>query len=408
MKKFGITKENPLPGTQELSPEAIKRAEELLEAAKNVEMGGFECLMLGQLAMSAGNQSEAERCFLLAKNKFKEIGKDKMRAFAIYHVGVSLSLQGRYEDSIDLHKQARKEFQKVGDKEMESYVFADIGRLRLELGQIGDAKKIYSKIVKQKEYSIISIQKAWNGLGVIAQREGNYPEAVKCHNESISLAMMIMPSDREFALQTLSEAHPNLAWIHQSLGEKEEAMEQYLFGLNCAREIGNVQTIGYSLLNLADAQMDNGDFEESEELLEEAHTMLQDTEFYRGKVRVLLSMSALYRSPFSGKYDTEKFENALMAAKELIEDADYTPEMHCLLNIELAAYNSTRGKGDLGMVPDLYWKSIEQAIEAGDGNLVMRAVESAKEFFERTGDVESVIRADQMGMGFLQTLIRTR
>ena len=97
-----------------------------------------------------------------------------------------------------------------------------------------------------------------------------------------------------------------------------------------------------------------------------------------------------------------------MAAKELIEDADYTPEMHCLLNIELAAYNSTRGKGDIGMVPDLYWKSIEQAIEAGDGNLVMRAVESAKEFFERTGDVESVIRADQMGMGFLQTLIRTR
>ena len=56
----------------------------------------------------------------------------------------------------------------------------------------------------------------------------------------------------------------------------------------------------------------------------------------------------------------------------------------------------------------MYWKSIEQAIEAGDGNLVMRAVESAKEFFERTGDVESVIRADQMGMGFLQTLIRTR
>ena len=331
-----------------------------------------------------------------------------MRAFAIYHVGVSLSLQGRYEDSIDLHKQARKEFQKVGDKEMESYVFADIGRLRLELGQIDDAKKIYSKIVKQKEYPIISIQKAWSGLGVIAQREGNYPEAVKCHNESISLAMMIMPSGREFALQTLSEAHPNLAWIHQSLGEKEEAMEQYLFGLNCAREIGNVQTIGYALLNLADAQMDNGEFEESEELLEEAHTMLQDTEFYRGKVRVLLSMSALYRSPFSGKYDTEKFENAQMAAKELIEDADYTPEMHCLLNIELAAYNSTRGKGDLGMVPDLYWKSIEQAIEAGDGNLVMRAVESAKEFFERTGDVESVIRADQMGMGFLQTLIRTR
>ena len=405
--EYGITKENPLHRPEELSTEAIKRAEELLEAAKKVEMDAVEYFMLGQLAMSAGNHSEAESNFGLAENKFIAIGNDRWRALASYHVGVSLSLQMKFVDSFDRHKQARKELQKIGDNEMESYVFADMGNLRMEMGKIGDAKKIYSKIVKQKGYPI-SLHKAWSGLGVIAQKEGQLTEAVKCHNEAMTFAMMIMDSDRGLALQLLSTGHANLAWIHQALGEKEQALEQLQSGLNCASEIGDVQTAAYAMLNLADMLFDFEEFEEVEELLKSAHEMLQDTEFSRGKIRVLLGMSALYRSPFSGKYDTEKFENALMAAQELIAGTDYTPETHCLLNIELAAYNSTRGKGDLGMVPDLYWKSIEQAIEAGDGNLVMRAVESAKEFFERTGDVESVIRADQMGMGFLQTLIRTR
>ena len=79
--EYGITKENPLHRPEELSTEAIQRAEELLEAAKKVEMDAVEYFMLGQLAMSAGNHSEAESNFGLAENKFKEIGQDKFLSF---------------------------------------------------------------------------------------------------------------------------------------------------------------------------------------------------------------------------------------------------------------------------------------------------------------------------------------
>ncbi|SVB10038.1 uncharacterized protein METZ01_LOCUS162892, partial [marine metagenome] len=199
----------------------------------------------------------------------------------------------------------------------------------------------------------------------------------------------------------------NLSWIHQENDEMDEALEQLQWGLDCATELKNIELMGYSLLNIGQMQMDMENLEDAEINLREARDVFKDTEFYRGNISVMLHLAILYRSP--EKYDIEGFEEALMSAKELIDLVDYTPEIHSMLNLELAAYNSMQGKGNIELVHDYYWMAIEQAIESGDGHLVSRAVQSALDFFERIGDVESASRADEMGRAFLQTLShRTR
>ena len=405
MKKFGITKENPLPGTEELSPEKIKRAEEVLEAAKKVKLDATECLMLGQLAMSAGNHSEAESFFTIARKMFKSLGKKRMVAHSIYQIGVSLTHQMKFTESFEMHKQARKEFQKLGDKDMESYVLVDMGNLRLEDGRFEDAKKIYNKILKKMKGYPISEHKAWSGLGIIAQKQGDFPEALKCHNESMSYAMMVMPMDGELALELLSVGSTNLSWIYQEDGELDKALEQLQYGLDCAIKLENIQLMGYALLNIGAMQIEMENFEDAEINLKGARDVFKNTEFYRGKIKVMLNLASLYRTPFSEKYDIESFEEALMSAKELIDLVDYTPEIHSMLNLELAAHNSMQGKGSVESIHDYYWKAIEQAIESGDGYLVSRAVQSALDFFERIEDVGSASRADEMGREFLQSLI---
>lgn len=105
---------------------------------------------------------------------------------------------------------------------------------------------------------------ALNGLGVLARQQGDFTQALQCHQESLGIRRA------NGDLVGVAGALMNLGTDERNLGDLNGARERNEEGLAIYREMRNARGVAASLSNLGSIAMEQGDYERAVPLLEES------------------------------------------------------------------------------------------------------------------------------------------
>jgi predicted ATPase/DNA-binding XRE family transcriptional regulator len=191
------------------------------------------------------------------------------------------------------------------------------------------------------------------GLGVLAERMGEYQESRNALLESIKLWRAL--GDREGVAKGLH----NLANVALEHGDYEHAEQYYMENLAFWRETNDTLSIGMTLHNLSMIAYTRGDYDRAIDLCQECITLLEGSGNMPGVGRSLITMGEVAR--LKGDYEQagEYYERSLRINREYEDSRGVNLLMYNLGYVELH-------RGNLPKAEDYFREAFRLDIEAGD------------------------------------------
>jgi serine phosphatase RsbU (regulator of sigma subunit)/tetratricopeptide (TPR) repeat protein len=158
----------------------------------------------------------------------------KWMAKALNTQGVSLKIQGNYENALKYSLKSLAIGKEIGDKK--------------------------------------GMAASYNNIGNIMDNQGNYEKALEYFSKSLAIGKEI--GDKK----GMAASHNNIGNIYHSQGNKEKALEYHLKSLVITEEIGDKTTMGYSYNNIGNIYGDQGNKEKALEYYEKSLKIAEEIE----------------------------------------------------------------------------------------------------------------------------------
>jgi hypothetical protein len=192
-----------------------------------------------------------------------------------------------YTKCISLAKQ-------IGDRQMESKVLLNVGRIYFDRKNIEKAEECYSNGLKIAEEIGVkgAIAQGYELLSTIRKAQKRMPEALGYLNKALLICRETGDSKLE------SQVLLSVAEIDYENHRDAEAYENTMTSLAIAKKIGNVLTISEASSLLANISARKGDFSEAYKYLK-AHYQMRDS------VNNISNRKAAIRSQFQSEYNSK-------------------------------------------------------------------------------------------------------
>lgn len=187
---------------------------------------------LGHALIEIGEAGEAGSHLRNAATIFADIGDETSHGFALHHLAVALSYEGRYMDAIRTAERARALLDIAGETNTATGVVNNIGWFRLHLGEhdhglddIRHAVQLFREQGDQRGEAI-----ALDSLGTAHHLLGDESLALECLTKA--LRTVRASGDR----RAEAEIHFNLGETHHALGQHDRARREWTLALHAVGE----------------------------------------------------------------------------------------------------------------------------------------------------------------------------
>ena len=163
-------------------------------------------------------------------------------------------------------EKARSIFEKLGNQWAIAMTLSNLGMIEEQRGNYDEAKRLYngSLTIKRKLGDQLGIANTLANLGMIEQNRGNYDEAKRLYNESLEMEKRL--GDQLGIAGTLHQ----LGIIEQQRGDCDEALKLYNQSLEIDRKLGNQSGTAATLHNLGVIEQNRGNYDEAKRLYNES------------------------------------------------------------------------------------------------------------------------------------------
>ena len=222
---------------------------------------------LGADMRAQGNYREAAALFRRAIEVGREIEDAQTVAYALGNLGNTLSLQGQYVESLNALRQAIEHLERTnGPSEARATLYLGVAELYHSFGDVAQARA-------QAEIGLALAEKSgWKEYVAVALHALANTYKLSEPKRAIALFERAMAIDVEVGNRAgvAFDLH-NIGLAHIAAGDLEAARRAFRESLAVAEEIGSVETIPQSLVELADIATDQ---EEALVLARRAHELV--------------------------------------------------------------------------------------------------------------------------------------
>lgn len=220
---------------------------------------------LGDLyfAVSKTNVDSALKIARLHRSYAWQVKDTGEAMFASLNIGYSLGEEQKYEEAIKIYK----EIQSIQTKRKKWKALCtlqnNLGYMYLRTGESKKAEEAYLKGEKYAlhEKDTMSLYRYYNQLAIIHDDHGELAAALDYYFKAIKLA------EKQENKWALSVFLMNAGTIYSKLGDKEREEEYMNKSLQLKREVGDVEGEVQLSLNLAGNKIENNDFKEAYNLI---------------------------------------------------------------------------------------------------------------------------------------------
>ena len=278
-----------------------------------------EILPLIQHIQKINKMSESENYYIGSKRQIErqiENIRDLASRFAV---------QYRYEDALELYKEAKKESDNHPNvlPELEKvYLEMGIGKVYSSLGRYLEAQRLYRELVKKAikllGHDHLTTLTCMNNLSKFYRAQGNYKEAEIIYKEVLEKRRAILGEEHPETLTTMN----NFALICEDRGRYQEAEGLYKEVLEKRRAIlgdDHPDTL-VTINNLADIYQDQRRYQEAEmlykEVLEKRRAILGEN--YPDTLVTMNNLARLYKDQGNYKKAETLYEEVLERKEEIL------------------------------------------------------------------------------------------
>lgn len=226
-------------------------------------------------------------------------------------------------------------------------LYGNRGVLYYYMDSIKKAKKDYNEFLKiaLKENNKSFISRGYNVLAVLAQREGNYEEALKLHLKSADLAEELKDS------VGLARSLNNIGLVHADLDNIELSDEYYLKSLKIKEKkndkigvVGSYLNLGINSKNLGIEKKDTLKIKKAKEYYYKALNLSKEIGYNRGILNSYTNVALIENTLSNYKKGIELGEEALKFA---IKNKSSGHEAHVRINLgDSYRYNKQLDKAE--------------------------------------------------------------
>lgn len=239
-----------------------------------------------------------------------------LRARIIHRIGVANYNLGKYEQSIQQHKQAFDLALDLGHLVLQAQTLGGLGSTALAMGDVEIAQRYYeqSRDASQASGQVIEQTNAEFNLALILAQRGEFRQA-------ITFAERVLSTEQSLGFTMLAaRTHQLLGSSYYGLGENEEAERHYLFAIESSGNQGDVLGMAVGLSNLAELYDERGELERAADAYRRAIPYLESIKHYYSLAFDLTGLAQVEWHQAKHLSDTAR-DNALRMAQAHAEHA---------------------------------------------------------------------------------------
>jgi tetratricopeptide (TPR) repeat protein len=257
-------------GDLEASVKVLSEAEQIALGTED-KAGRAEILgNLGNSYRGMGRLSDAIQCYEEAIRVAQEIGNKRAEAAAWGGLGSIYSDQGDFEDSRVHYDKALEIASMIGDRKGEGTALGNIASALCMLHRYDEAKKTHNlalDIMRETGYREGEATQL-GGLGNICFAQQDFANALRNFQDARHIYEEI--KNRKGEAQCLG----SIGNVYGCLGKPRIALGYHQQAVAIYEEIGDHMNLGFSLINLANDQLQMGNFREAMRHLKRAYSLL--------------------------------------------------------------------------------------------------------------------------------------
>lgn len=232
----------------------------------------------------------------------------------IHFLGSAWCAKGQTALAYDYHKQCRQSILDgtVTDPELRLLIYSGLGRDALVLGRTEESISAYKDAVRQAADQRNPRQRgfAFWGLGLAYQAKEDFLRAKASYRQALEAL------NRHEDIRLLAQVRNLLGHVLFHLGEWKQAERQFRFSLDVVRSLGDYNTWGYILSNLAELYGAQGHWEDSIEAARAGVLIAQKSGDARNHGQLHLRLASAY----AARHDVTATEEALQKAMAIFEE----------------------------------------------------------------------------------------
>ena len=123
----------------------------------------------------------------------KELGDEGLRANALGNLTIAYERNGMFEEAIESSAEALRALNAAGNWTMEAFVHMNLGNQALTRKMFEVAKSHYAEAlrIRREHGDLRGIGASTGGFAEVAHLEGNIPEAIRLHRQSLSIFSVV-------------------------------------------------------------------------------------------------------------------------------------------------------------------------------------------------------------------------
>lgn len=221
----------------------------------------------GVSAYSKSNYSEAVTAFGQCIELSKKIGDKQLLSKAYNNLGNSLSQMGRSDEALKKYLLSLKVSQQIKDGLNVAKTSKNIGALYSEQKDFASAMHYYNRsLAFAREVGDKSlIADCLNNMGVVYEQHEKYNRALESYNEALAIYRRL--NDESHIAMTLN----NLAIVYKYLKDYKKSISYYEEALGYSNALGDQFMVSATLNNLGNVYALTGDYDRSLELCQQAY-----------------------------------------------------------------------------------------------------------------------------------------
>lgn len=299
--------------TAELSPELTNSQPSEIDISEV-----FEWL---SKALKEQNYKEAESTLNALLNSNQAAHDSKLRAEVLHQLGLVAQARGENTLALRYLQQEVDLVQEDGKPERLLSVYANLGNVLADTGDLDRAQKFYGDALRLSESldDETTLATVRSNLGNLLVRQGNFDQAEQLfQSAAVSFRETENPA---YLARTLV----NLAAVAEKRGEFDEAATVFEEALEFFERIGDRHSSSGVMNNLASIKIEQGANEEASRLLERSLRIKQEIGDVRGVANVLQNLASL-------NYGRGRFSEATDQLREVIDIRQRLNDRFGLLN----------------------------------------------------------------------------
>ncbi len=308
--------------------------------------------------------------YKFAKNK----GCNKQMAAALNTQGVSLWIQGDYENAINYHTKCLKIQVKIGNKQGVANSLGNIGNIYKEKGDYENAINYFLKCLKifKDINDSEGTANALGNIGNIYMEQGNYAQAINNHIKSLKIKEEIGNK------QGISISLNDIGNIYFHQKNYNKAIEYYTQSLRLKEEIGSKQGIAISLSNIGNCYYEQNENLPAIDFLNRSLKIFEEIGNKQGISATLNNIGSIYQKLGDYAKAMDYYTNCLRIKEEIGNKQGIALSLNAMGNLYFKQGNSIKAL-------DLCKRALNISKEIGAITETEKAAQNLWEIYKNLG-----------------------